>query len=153
MNPSESKRFLSMVCLILFSLTLVVGKGKSDDFIQIEKILFQQEADWNAGDIDGFMKAYWNSEDLQFGGASGITRGWQQTLENYKKGYPDQSSMGKLTFKVKDITRQSNKVISLTGSWELERDKNQPGGHFLLIWRKIKGEWKIVVDHTSQKML
>jgi len=21
-----------------------------------------------------------------------------------------------------------------------------------LIWRKIKGEWKIVVDHTSQKL-
>lgn len=105
-----------------------MGQDKEGDFVEIEKILFQQEADWNAGDIDGFMEAYWKSEDLQFGGASGITWGWQQTLDNYKK------------------------VISLTGSWELDRESDKPGGHFLLIWRKIGGGWKIVADHTSQKI-
>jgi hypothetical protein len=59
--------------------------------------------------------------------------------------------MGKLTFQVKDISRHGRKVLSLTGSWELERKNDRPGGHFLLIWRKIKGEWKIVADHTSQR--
>ena len=63
----------------------------------------------------------------------------------------DKEAMGKLTFEVKDMTRHSRKVVSLTGSWELERAHDRPGGHFLLIWRKIKGKWKIVVDHTSQK--
>jgi len=53
---------------------------------------------------------------------------------------------------VKDVSRHSKTVISHTGSWELEREMDRPGGHFLLIWRKIKGEWKIAVDHTSQKV-
>lgn len=143
--------------LFIASLILIIGhpvKGQEDskDFQEIKQTFFQQQHDWNEGDIEAFMQAYWKSEDLQFGGASGITKGWQQTLDNYKRGYPDKATMGKLTFQIKDMTRHSKKVISLTGSWQLERDKDNPGGHILLIWRKIKGEWKIAVDHTSQKV-
>lgn len=124
----------------------------SADFNQIKRIFYQQEEDWNRGDIDAFMQAYWKSEDLQFGGANGITKGWKETLERYKRGYPDRASMGKLSFQIKDMTRHSGNVMSLTGSWLLSRKNDQPGGHFLLIWRKIEGEWKIVVDHTSQNI-
>ena len=152
MHPSGTFKTLFIVCLILIIGQAVKGQEESKDFQEIEKILFQQEKDWNAGDIDAFMNAYWNSEELQFGGANGITKGWQQTLDNYKRGYPDKATMGKLTFQIKDMTRHSKKVVSLTGSWQLERENDSPGGYFLLIWRKIKGEWKIAVDHTSQKV-
>ena len=140
-----------MISLLLCS-TPVLAQDSNKDFEQIRKIFFQQEDDWNRGDIDAFMKAYWKSENLQFGGANGITKGWNQTLESYKKGYPDKETMGTLSFQIKDITQQSKEVVSLTGSWVLERENDLPGGHFLLIWRKIDGEWKIVVDHTSQKL-
>jgi ketosteroid isomerase-like protein len=146
---------LSIALLLFCSSAPIRAQEKAweadEDYIEIKKLFLQQEADWNKGDIDAFMKAYWKSEELQFGGASGITRGWQQTLDRYKKSYPDRETMGKLSFQVKDMTRHSPEVISLTGSWVLEREKDKPGGHFLLIWRKIDSEWKIVVDHTSQK--
>jgi len=142
---------MQLICLLIIS-TFIQAQDHNTDFEQIKLIFFQQEADWNKGDIDAFMRAYWNSEELQFGGANGITRGWQQTLESYKRGYPDKESMGMLSFQIKDMTQQSKEVVSLTGSWELEREHDRPGGHFLLIWRKIDGEWKIVVDHTSQKL-
>ena len=152
------RNFVSIKILIITCLALGCSKGtlaqkNSRDFEQIRKILFQQEQDWNDGDIDAFMNAYWKSEELQFGGANGITKGWQQTLNNYKRGYPDKVTMGKLTFQISDMTRHSRKVVSLTGSWELERENDKPGGHFLLIWRKINREWKITVDHTSQKAM
>jgi len=151
----DMKKLNISLLLILFSFfgisTFVLAQDGKSDFEEIKKIFFQQQEDWNRGDIDAFMKAYWNSGDLQFGGANGITRGWQQILENYKRGYPDKETMGTLIFQIKDMTQQSEDVVSLTGSWELERSFDNPGGHFLLIWRKIEGEWKIVVDHTSQK--
>lgn len=128
-----------------------VAQPESKDLQQIKNILFQQQEDWNNGDIDAFMQAYWKSEKLQFGGANGLTRGWEQTLANYKIRYPDRAAMGTLQFEIKDITTHSKKVVSLTGSWELKRDNDNPGGHFLLVWRKIKGQWKIVIDHTSSK--
>jgi mannan endo-1,4-beta-mannosidase len=141
----------SVMCLLFFGPTSLQAQNASKDFEQIRKIFFQQQADWNNGDIEAFMEAYWHSEELQFGGANGITRGWKQTLESYKSGYPDRATMGRLTFQVKDMTRHSAEVISLTGSWELDREHDRPGGYFLLIWRIIDGQWKIVVDHTSQK--
>jgi len=150
MKKLQIQAILAILCLVFGFLTPLLAQSESSVFEEIKKILFQQEQDWNKGDIDAFMNAYWKSDELQFGGASDITKGWQETLDNYKKGYPDKATMGKLTFQVKDMTRHSKKVVSLTGSWELEREKDRPGGHFLLIWRKIKGEWKIVVDHTSQ---
>jgi len=129
----------------------ILAQKQTTDFEEIGKIFFQQEEDWNNGDIDAFMEAYWNSEALQFGGAYGITWGWQQTLERYKSSYPDKAAMGRLAFQIIDMTLQSDDVVSLTGSWVLEREHDRPEGHFLLIWRKIDGQWKIVADHTSQK--
>jgi len=149
-KKSKSIRCILISVMLLFSM-VILAQDDNSDFEQVKKILFQQEEDWNRGDIDAFMEAYWKSEELQFGGANGITRGWQQTLASYKKGYPDRESMGKLSFQIKDMTQHSEDVISLTGSWVLERKNDRPGGHFLLIWRKIDGSWKIVVDHTSQK--
>lgn len=151
MKIAKSIKFVFLICLVCAYGAETRAQEDSRDFEQIKKILSQQEEDWNKGDIDAFMTAYWNSEELQFGGANGITKGWQQTLDNYKRGYPDKASMGKLTFVIKDMTQHSKTVVSLTGSWELERENDRPEGYFLLIWRKIEGKWKIVVDHTSLK--
>jgi len=146
-----SKALLGSLCLsLLFGASLSAQK-LDKDFEQIQSLLQLQQSQWNAGDIDAFMESYWKSDQLQFGGGNGITKGWQATLDNYKIRYPNRSAMGTLTFKVLDITRHSKKVVSLTGSWSLDREKDNPGGHFLLIWRKIKGDWKIVCDHTSSK--
>jgi ketosteroid isomerase-like protein len=151
LHPS-GKQYKMWVEKVLQEHANVQFQHDSAEFEQIKRIFYQQEMDWNRGDIDAFMKAYWNSEELQFGGANGITRGWQQTLERYKSSYPDKATMGKLSFQIKDISRHSESVVSLTGSWELTRENDRPGGHFLLLWKKIDGHWKIVVDHTSQKL-
>ncbi len=138
--------------IILVSITFTVtSSSQNKDLQKIEKILQQQAVDWNNGDIDAFMKAYWKSEKLQFGGASGLTFGWQQTSDNYKKGYPNKEAMGKLTFTLKVKEKLSRKTAMIVGKWELEREKDNPNGHFMLLWKKIKGKWLIVADHTSSK--
>ena len=57
---------------------------------QVAENMKQQELAWNAFDIEGFMKYYWNNDSLKFIGSKGITYGWKNTLDNYKKGYPNQ---------------------------------------------------------------
>lgn len=139
---------LFILIIILISQS-IYAQYDDKNFDKVSQILMKQQEDWNRGDIDAFMTSYWNSEELQFGGSSGITKGWDETIKRYKRVYPDKDAMGKLSFEIKDISKHSRKVISLTGSWTLERKSDQPGGHFLLIWRKIKGKWLIVADHTS----
>ena len=62
----------------------------------IRNILAQQTIAWNQGNLDAFMKGYWKSDSLVFVGKSGLTYGYRQTLNNYKKNYPDTAHMGKL---------------------------------------------------------
>lgn len=116
----------------------------------VQEILLEQQGDWNKGDIDAFMKHYWKSEQLQFIGSSGVTYGWQNTLDNYKRRYPNRQAMGQLKFEVLDVNQRSRKVISLVGKFYLTRKEiGDLSGHFILIFQKIKGKWKIVADHTS----
>ena len=89
-----------------------------------------------------------NSEKLVFV-SSRVTRGWQPTLDNYKKSYPNRAAMGTLTFSDLEITVLSKDSAVVLGSWSLKREKDNPGGKFTLIFRKFKDGWKIVHDHTS----
>lgn len=104
--------FIPIVIFFLINATGLFGQTNSKQFEKIKTILYQQQADWNKGDIDAFMEAYWKSEQLQFGGATGITRGWQATLDRYKKSYPDKATMGQLTFEIKDLTQHSKKWLA-----------------------------------------
>lgn len=108
-----------------------------------------QAAAWNRGDIDGFMGGYWKSEKLVFVSTAHVTRGWQPTLENYKKGYDSRAKMGTLTFSDLEITVLCKDAAVVLGSWSLARAKDNPNGKFTLIFRKFKEGWRIVMDHTS----
>ena len=109
----------------------------------------KQEMAWNNFDLEGFMKHYWNNDSLMFIGSKGITYGWKQTLSNYKKSYPDKEAMGVLTFVNYNVEQLSPTSVYVIGHWQIKKKDKEVGGHYTLLWRKIKGEWVIVSDHTS----
>lgn len=115
----------------------------------IEKVMAMQVQAWNEGDIEKFMEGYWNSDSLSFVGKSGVTFGWKATLENYKKTYPDKATMGTLVFTIIKKEKLGPENYLVIGKWHLQRAKDEVGGHFSLIWKKIKGRWLIISDHTS----
>lgn len=108
----------------------------------------QKEA-WNNGDIEGYMAGYWNSDSLKFIGQSGITYGWKNTLENYRKHYSNRALMGKLEFSIVQIDVFRDNSAFMIGKWKLLREKDTPQGFFTLLWKKINKKWKVVVDHSS----
>lgn len=115
----------------------------------IRKVLDEQAAAWNQGDLEKFMFGYRRSEKLIFVSGDKVTRGWQQTLDNYKKTYGTNNQMGKLTFSDLEITILSKDAASVLGSWSLAREKDNPKGKFTLVFRKLKEGWRIVMDHSS----
>ena len=134
--------------LLLFP--FIVYSQSNNTLQQVEKELMLQADLWNQGNIDGFMESYWKSEELQFIGSKGVTFGWTQTLTNYKKGYPNKEAMGKLHFEVIKTDQLSRKVVLMSGKFVLYRPKlGDLDGHFLLVWKKIRGKWRIIADHTS----
>lgn len=115
----------------------------------IEALLQKQTASWNQGDLETFMTTYWQSDSLIFIGKRGPTYGWQATLDNYKKSYPDTTTMGKLAFNILEMKPLSADVYFVVGKWHLQRTVGDLQGHFSLIIKRIKGRWKIIADHSS----
>ncbi len=139
-------------CLFFFLSPPVFGQ-ESSAIQKVKSILFRQQVDWNEGNIDAFMKGYWESDQLKFVGANGVTYGYANTLKGYHQRYPNRAAMGKLTFEIVSIEKLSRRVIMLVGKWDLKRTTGDIGGHYTLIWKKIKGKWVIVADHTSTSVV
>ncbi|MCB2376925.1 nuclear transport factor 2 family protein [Hymenobacter sp. BT635] len=116
----------------------------------IQQVLATQTAAWNRGDVAGFMQGYWPSDSLVFIGKRGLTYGWQPTLDNYRRSYPDAAAMGQLTFSNLRITPDGPETAHVVGRWHLARPAaGDLEGHFLLVFRRINGQWVIVADHSS----
>lgn len=134
---------------LLYLFLLNYANAQTKDELAIRNILTQQTIAWNGGDIENFMQPYWHSDSLMFIGKSGITYGWQKTLENYKKSYPDAAAMGKLDFTILQAKRLSVMYFSVVGKWHLARTAGDVGGYFTLLFKKIKNAWVIIQDHSS----
>jgi len=139
-----------IICLATVVLSLTFNaRAQSQDELAIRSALNEQLNAWNKGDLERFMGTYWQSDSLMFIGKSGVTYGWQPTLDNYKKGYPDTAAMGKLDFNILEVKRLSAIYFFVVGKWHLTRSIGNVGGHFTLLLRKVKGKWVIVADHSS----
>ncbi|KAA5533478.1 DUF4440 domain-containing protein [Taibaiella lutea] len=136
----------TLLVLICIQFTL---NAQSQDEQSIRNILAKQSAAWNEGNIEGFMKGYWENDSLMFIGKKGLTYGWKNTLNNYKKSYPDARAMGQLTFTIIKLKPLSNQYQEVIGKWHLKRDDGNLEGHFTLLFQKIKNNWFIVMDHSS----
>ncbi len=123
-------------------------KSRTNEREEIKKVMKMQEEAWNNGDIKKFMEGYWKNDSLKFVGSKGITYGWQTTLDNYKKSYPDTTIMGKLHFDIDLIEKLGEDTYYLIGRYKLQREKDEPSGYFNLIWKNINGDWKIITDMT-----
>ena len=139
------KRIIFLPALF-FSL---IGFSQSNDELTIRKVLDSQTEAWNKGDIKGFMQGYWKDDSLMFIGKNGIHWGWQTTLENYKKNYPDTAAMGKLSFDIILVKKLSPEYFYVVGKWMLNRSIGDLSGHYNLLFKKINGQWLIIADHSS----
>ena len=135
--------------VVLSATALMAAHAQASGREAILQILHEQTISWNKGDIDKFMKGYWNNDSLEFVGKSGITYGYTNTLNNYKKNYSDAAKMGQLSFDILKIQQLAPDYCYVLGKWFLKRSAGDVGGYYTLLFRKIKGNWCIVSDHSS----
>lgn len=142
---------MKQILITAFLLTATFSYAQTRDEKQILSILDNQTKNWNCGDLKSFMKGYWQNDSLMFIGKSGITYGYEQTLASYRKSYPDMDAMGELNFTIIKMTKLAGDAYFVVGKWHLKRDEKQGDlqGHYTLLFKKIKGQWVIVADHSS----
>lgn len=140
----------SLFVILLFLSIINFAQSISEkDRKEIYQALEDQRIAWNKGDLEGYMNGYWKSDSLKFIGKRGVQYGWRSTLENYRKSYPDKEAMGNLTFEVISLESTGINSAFMIGEWKLVYPDKTVEGHFTLLYRKIKGKWIVVADHSS----
>ena len=139
------KKLILILCLLSYTLGFSQTTEKEDKEA-IKSVMALQEKAWSKNDLEDFMQGYWKSDSLKFFGSGGLTKGWQQTLDNYKKGYPTKEHSGTLNFTIKDISKIDEGSYWVMGEYHLKRNVGDANGVFLIIFKKIDGKWKIVAD-------
>jgi beta-aspartyl-peptidase (threonine type) len=130
---------------------LILAAGEpAKDQTAIKKLLADQAAAWNKGDLEGFMAGYWRSDKLSFFAGDKKTAGWQATLDRYRKKYQAEGKeMGKLSFEELSVELLGDEHALVRGRFRLQLGKETPTGIFTLILRKLPEGWRIIHDHTS----
>jgi uncharacterized protein (TIGR02246 family) len=143
----------SLFCLFFFALSALAPSQTSGeratDREAIGVVLRAQQSAWNRADVDAFLEGYWHSPELTFSGTNGVARGWEAVLTRYKKSYPDRAAMGQLSFSDLEFRFLGPDAALVLGKWHLQREKDELGGVFTLVWQRFPGGWKIIHDHTS----
>lgn len=139
-----------LICSAILSLGQSAREPAGEQ-AQIRAVLEEQQAAWNKGDLDAFMRGYARVPELTFYSGDKVTSGWEQTLQRYRDHYQSSGKqMGKLTFSDLEIHVLAPDAAWVGGRWHLQMsDGKTPGGLFTLIFRKLPEGWKIVHDHTS----
>jgi len=118
-------------------------------FAACEEVLLAQAAAWNRGDMAGYAAAYHDSDKTVFTSGKGTTLGYKAIMERMRKGYPDRSAMGRLSFSGLTFRALGASEVLVEGTWRLARDKDRPWGNFVLVMRKVEPGWRVVMDYTN----
>jgi beta-aspartyl-peptidase (threonine type) len=152
-----TRRALPLLALVLAACAISIGDRAYDDEESAEdtrrailRVLDDQANAWNRGDLEGFMEGYWESPELVFTSGGRVQRGWQTTLDRYRATYGSGTdTMGRLSFFDVEIHPAGDSSAWVLGRWALDREGQDLGGVFTLVFRRFGSHWLIVHDHTS----
>ena len=127
------------------------SNDQADAIADVRAVLDRQVADWNKGDLAGFLAGYWKSPKVVFLSGGQRFDGWEAMRERYRKRYQAEGrAMGRLAFSGLDVEPLGPEAALARGRWQLTMPEgSMPGGLFTVIFRKLPEGWKIVHDHTS----
>ncbi|GAA4939646.1 nuclear transport factor 2 family protein [Algibacter agarivorans] len=142
------KKLIVLFCIVCFS-SSYGQSNKEADIKDINKVLKKQRIAWSNNNLEEFMEGYWKSDSLKFYSSNGVTYGWENTLDRYQKAYPTEDHTGKLNFKINDISNICEGSYFVLGEYHIKREVGNADGIFMLVFKKINGEWKIIADTSS----
>lgn len=145
-HTTMKNQFAIIILFFLGALNFVAAQN--EDEATIKAILTEQEKAWSNNDLEGFMEGYWESDSLTYYSGGKITQGWRTTLDNYKKGYSSKKETGTLNFQIDAMTKINSDAYYVMGQYFLTRDAGDKNGTFMIIFKRIAGQWKIIADSS-----
>lgn len=147
-----------LMAALALALVVPQAAAQEDARTAIEAAMLGSAAGWDKGDIDRFLAVYSDDPATSFTTSAGVERGKAgiraRYLLTYAKQFGEMRSAAptRLSFTFEDVRMIGTDHALLIAKWKLvthgDEAKVQTGMTSLL-FRKEKGGWKIVADHSS----
>ena len=118
---------------------------------EIGATLQRSAADWNRGDLDGFMSDYAKDSLTSYMAGAHVQYGWQPLYDRYQKNYfAPGKPRDSLSFDEVRVRALTTDLAYATARFKLSRgDSVVASGPFTLVLQKRGDRWQILHDHTS----
>ena len=122
-----------------------------DAAAEITALLARSAADWNRGDLAGFMSDYARDSLTSYVSGGHVQYGWQKLFERYQATYfAPGKTRDSLSFEEVRVRSLAPDLAFCTARFTLVRGEAvTASGPFTLVLQKRNGRWLIVHDHTS----
>jgi uncharacterized protein (TIGR02246 family) len=117
-------------------------------------MLRRSAADWNRGDLDGFVSDYLPGDSTTYIGSRGLVRGPAAIRTSYARLFTGEVQRDSLSFVILDVDPVASNAANLIAQYVLTRrvggrDSVTARGPTSLLVRRVDGRWRIVHDHSS----
>jgi uncharacterized protein (TIGR02246 family) len=118
---------------------------------EIAAMLQRSAADWNHGDLAGFMSDYARDSLTSYVTGGHVQYGWQPLYDRYQANYfAPGKSRDSLAFEEVRVRVLTPDFAYTTARFKLARgDSVVASGPFTLVLQKQGERWRILHDHTS----
>jgi len=118
---------------------------------EIAAMLERSAADWNHGDLAGFMNDYAKDSTVGYVSGGHVQYGWQPLYDHYQATYfAPGKSRDSLAFEEVHVRPLAPDLALCTARFKLLRSGSvTASGPFTLVVQKRGDRWQILHDHTS----
>ena len=118
---------------------------------EIGAMLQRSAADWNRGDLAGFMSDYAKDSLTSYMAGAHVQYGWQPLYDRYQKNYfAPGKSRDSLSFDELRVRALTLDLALATARYKLSRgDSVVASGPFTLVLQRQGDRWRILHDHSS----
>ncbi len=128
----------------------VEDEGDSNVQAAVAGMLKESAAEWNRGDLAGFMDDYLESASTTYIGSVGLLTGYDAIRARFAPSFEPGAQRDSLRFEDMRVRRLGAVEAIATARWILHRGDTVTGsGPFTLVLRHTSGGWKIIHDHSS----
>jgi ketosteroid isomerase-like protein len=122
-----------------------------DPQTEIAAMLRRAAADWNRGDLTGFMSDYAPDSLTSYVSGGHVQYGWQKLYDRYRAAYfAPGKTRDSLTFEELRVRPLTSDLALCTARFLLRQgDSVTASGPFTLVLQKGGDRWYILHDHTS----
>ena len=138
-------------CVVLLAACAAPPVPMGDPPREIAAMLTRSAADWNRGDLAGFMSDYASDSLTSYVSAGHVQYGWQALYDRYQGNYfAPGKSRDSLAFEEIRVRALTPDFAYATARFRLVRGRSVvASGPFTLVLQRQGSRWRILHDHTS----